>query len=34
MTEIEITESQQYWLDHIRAADTGEGTLVESAIEL
>ncbi len=34
MAEIEITESQQYWLAHIGAADAGEGTLVESAVEL
>ena len=34
MAEIEITECQQYWLDHIRAADAGEGTLVEITIEL
>ena len=34
MAEIEITACQQYWLDHIRAADAGDGTLVEIAIEL
>jgi hypothetical protein len=34
IAEIEITEYQQYWLDHIRAADTGEDALVEIAIEL
>ena len=31
MSETTITERQQYWLDHIRAANRFEGTLVEYA---
>jgi len=31
MAEIEITERQQYCLNHIRAADARKGTLVEYA---
>ncbi len=31
MSKAVITERQQYWLDHIRAADAFDGTLVEYA---
>ena len=31
MSEQTITERQQYWLDHIRAADAFEGSLVKYA---
>ncbi len=31
MSKIVITERQQYWLDHVRAADAFNGTLVEYA---
>ncbi len=31
MSKTVITERQQYWLDHVQAADTFNGTLVEYA---
>ena len=31
MSKAVITERQQYWLDHIRAADAFDGSLVEYA---
>ena len=31
MAESTITRRQQYWLDHIKAADASDGTLVEYA---
>lgn len=31
MAESAVTKRQQYWLDHIKAADASDGTLVEYA---
>ena len=31
MAESAVTRRQQYWLDHIKAADASDGTLVEYA---
>ena len=31
MSDIAITERQQYWLDHIRASSAFDGTLAEYA---